>query len=276
MSGQFATGSNGVNPPYAGQPIPGFSGMIPRPRPAAISRCPTTVSARRTTAPISLGFYRVTPHFKTTGDGTTSRGAVTVHSFTPFSDPNGLLDSTYITGGPVYNRVFDYPLPAAQVLVDTSIRNRRLLTGADFDVESIARINDGDVRAGVGLLEVSDDGLGQRRQGARSIDQHRRGGCAGGGAAGTGRKRGRNDDEALIDHGAAAYAALVTLALRPLQRRVTCPPVNPRGRVCDWHGPCFAPLSSRALRWKVRRACHSESKISNPETSRSHRCSTAS
>jgi len=32
ISGQFTTGPvNGVTPPYAGQPIPGFSGVIPSP-----------------------------------------------------------------------------------------------------------------------------------------------------------------------------------------------------------------------------------------------------
>ena len=143
-SGQFATGSNGVNPPYAGQPIPGFSGMIPATTSSSYFALPDNgFGAQNNSADFVLGFYRVTPHFKTTGDGTTSRGAVTIHSFTPFSDPNGLLDSTYITDGPVYNRAFYYPLPAAQVLVDPSIQSRRLLTGADFDVESIARMNDG-------------------------------------------------------------------------------------------------------------------------------------
>src|SRR5687768_3236856 len=29
VSGQFTTPNNGVTPPYEGQPIPGFSGMIP-------------------------------------------------------------------------------------------------------------------------------------------------------------------------------------------------------------------------------------------------------
>jgi hypothetical protein len=29
VSGQFTVPSNGVTPPYTGQPIPGFSGMIP-------------------------------------------------------------------------------------------------------------------------------------------------------------------------------------------------------------------------------------------------------
>jgi glycerophosphoryl diester phosphodiesterase len=68
---------------------------------------------------------------------------VTVNRFTSFSDPNGYLSASYITDGPVYNRTNYYPLPAMQIAVDPSIKSRRLLTGADFDVESIARLDDG-------------------------------------------------------------------------------------------------------------------------------------
>src|SRR5262245_12797418 len=35
VSGQFQTGANGVTPPYDGQPIPGFSGVIPSRFPAS-------------------------------------------------------------------------------------------------------------------------------------------------------------------------------------------------------------------------------------------------
>ena len=144
VSGQFSTGANGVTPPYAGQPIPGFSGMIPALWWGTYFALPDNgFGAQTNSADFLLGFYRVTPHFKTRGDGTTSRGPVTVHGHTSFSDPKGLLDSTYITDGPVYRRVHYYAPPAPQILVDPSIQNGRLLTGADFDVESIARMNDG-------------------------------------------------------------------------------------------------------------------------------------
>jgi len=144
ISGQFATGSNGVTPPYQGQPIPGFSGMIPDTVPGRFIALPDNgYGAQTNSADFLIGFYRVTPAFKATGDGTTSRGPVVVNSFTPFSDPNGLLDSTYINGGPVYSRLNYYPAPQPQIAVDPSIRSRFLLTGADFDVESIARMDDG-------------------------------------------------------------------------------------------------------------------------------------
>jgi hypothetical protein len=144
VSGQFTTGPvNGVTPPYQGQPIPGFSGMIPATTRGSFFALPDNgFGAQGNSADFVIGFYNVTPSFKTTGDDTTSRGPVAVNGFTPFTDPNGLLDSSYITDGPVYNRLNYYPT-GPQIPVDPAIQVGRLLTGADFDVESIARLDDG-------------------------------------------------------------------------------------------------------------------------------------
>src|SRR5262245_60343753 len=145
VSGQFTTGPvNGVTPPYQGQPIPGFSGVIPSPTPGRLIGLPDNgYGAQNNSADFVIGFYEFTPNFKTDGDGTTSRGPVTVHSHTPFSDPNGFLNATFITDGPVYLRTNYYAAPAAQIAVDSRIKNGKLLTGADFDVESITRLDDG-------------------------------------------------------------------------------------------------------------------------------------
>jgi hypothetical protein len=142
VSGQFTTAGNGVTPPYQGQPIPGFSGMIPSPAPGRFIALPDNgFGAQGNSADFVIGIYEVTPDFKTVGDGTSSRGPVAVNSHTPFSDPNRLLDASYITDGPVYNRTTYYSNSA--IPVDPAIRNLTLLTGADFDVESIARMDDG-------------------------------------------------------------------------------------------------------------------------------------
>lgn len=143
VSGQFTTPNNGVTPPYHGQPIPGFSGMIPAQRRGSFFALPDNgFGAQGNSADFVIGFYHVTPHFKKKGDGTTSRGEVTVNGFTPFSDPSGFLDASFITDGPVYKRTYYYPAGTV-IAVDPSIRNGRLLTGADFDVESITRLDDG-------------------------------------------------------------------------------------------------------------------------------------
>src|SRR5262245_66607342 len=108
VSGQFTTPANGVTPPYAGQPIPGFSGMIPAPTPGSFFALPDNgFGAQGNSADFVIGFYEVTPVFKRDGDGTTTPGSVAVHDFTPFSDPWGYLDDPddpFITDGPVYNR----------------------------------------------------------------------------------------------------------------------------------------------------------------------------
>jgi hypothetical protein len=44
--------------------------------------------AQGNNADFVIGFYEVTPQFKT-GDGTSSRGPVVIHGFTHFSDPDG-------------------------------------------------------------------------------------------------------------------------------------------------------------------------------------------
>src|SRR5262245_56192889 len=73
-SGQLATGSNGVTPTYTGQPIPGFSGIIPSPTPGRFIGLPDNgYGAQNNSADFVLGFYQFTPTFKTTGDGTTLR-----------------------------------------------------------------------------------------------------------------------------------------------------------------------------------------------------------
>lgn len=143
ISGQFAGAGNGVSPPYAGQPIPGFSGMIPSVTAGRFYGLPDNgFGGQGNSADFVIGFYEVTPTFKTTGDGTISRGAVAVNGFTPFSDPNGLLNASHITNGPVYGRTNYYPT-GARIAVDPAIKNGKWLTGADFDVESFTRLDDG-------------------------------------------------------------------------------------------------------------------------------------
>jgi hypothetical protein len=103
VSGQFAGPANGVTPPYSGQPIPGFSGMIRAETPGEYIALPDNgFGAQGNSADFVIGFYTVRPIFKTSSDGTTEPGPVDVLTFTPFSDPHGLLDASYITNGPVY------------------------------------------------------------------------------------------------------------------------------------------------------------------------------
>ena len=66
VSGQFTAPANGVTPPYSGQPIPGFSGMIPSTSPGRFIALPDNgFGAQNNSADFVIGFYNVTPHFKT-------------------------------------------------------------------------------------------------------------------------------------------------------------------------------------------------------------------
>ena len=122
---------NGVTPPFAGQPIPGFS--------AAITATRGDTSGRRLLAMPDNGFgtkansadyllraYYVRPHYRTGAASTAGVGAVTVDGFISFRDP-------------------DHKVPFAIVNEKTSAR---LLTGADFDIESLQRDADGNLWIG--------------------------------------------------------------------------------------------------------------------------------
>ena len=62
VSGQFATGANGVMPPYAGQPIPGFSGIIPSRIEGRFLGLPDNgFGAQGNSADFVIGFYEFTP-----------------------------------------------------------------------------------------------------------------------------------------------------------------------------------------------------------------------
>ena len=64
VSGQFAGAANGVTPPYQGQPIPGFSGMIPSRFGGTFIALPDNgFGAQTNGADFVLGFYLVTPPY---------------------------------------------------------------------------------------------------------------------------------------------------------------------------------------------------------------------
>ena len=78
MSGQFATGANGVTPPYAGAADSRLLGHHSVADPGRFIGLPDNgFGAQKNSADFVIGFYEFTPKFKTSGDGTTSRGPVT-------------------------------------------------------------------------------------------------------------------------------------------------------------------------------------------------------
>ncbi|MCE4555313.1 esterase-like activity of phytase family protein [Pelomonas sp. P8] len=151
-TGQFASGAGGNPLPLVNkQSVQGFSAVLAGPTAGSYYFMPDNgFGTQGNSADALLRMYAVTPNFKTAlgGTGTVSAanyntGAAmsgfTSGSYINLSDPNNLL-SLKIQAD--YKRYYNN---AANPLVDPSIRNDRLLTGADFDVESVRKDKNGNL-----------------------------------------------------------------------------------------------------------------------------------
>lgn len=148
-SGQFISPANGVVPPFVGaQPVPGWSGLLSNGDGTFTALPDNGFGSKANSADYVLGVYRVDPDFKRRADGTTEPGAVVNRSFTAFNDRRGLLrngegvDLTITADRENYFSGAGAGTDSG-IHVDGRIREGRLLTGYDFDVESIARAKDG-------------------------------------------------------------------------------------------------------------------------------------
>jgi hypothetical protein len=114
-SGAFITADNGVTPPFPGQPIPGFSAVLDAGGGTFWGMPDNGYGAKNNSADFLLRLYRIRPDFRTAQGGS---GTVAVLDFLQLRDPDGRI-------------------PFALARAD------RLLTGADFDLESVRRTKDG-------------------------------------------------------------------------------------------------------------------------------------
>jgi hypothetical protein len=114
-SGAFITGDNGVTPPFPGQPIPGFSAVLDAGHGEFWAMPDNGYGAKANSGDFLLRLYKIRPEFKTAAGGT---GTVAVLGFLQLRDPDGKV-----------------PFPL--------FRPDRLLTGADFDLESVRAARDG-------------------------------------------------------------------------------------------------------------------------------------
>ncbi|HEX6342984.1 esterase-like activity of phytase family protein [Umezawaea sp.] len=104
------TPSNGIVPPFADQPVQGFSGVVRNDDGTFEVLSDNGYGSRATSADFLLRIHRIAPDF--------ASGGVDVLGGVTLTDPRGLV-----------------PFPLT--------RPDRVLTGADFDVESITRVADG-------------------------------------------------------------------------------------------------------------------------------------
>jgi hypothetical protein len=106
---------NGVPTPFASQPVQGFSAILPAGPGSYWVMEDNGYGAKANSADFLLRMYRVTPDFETARGGT---GSVAVGDFLQLRDPDQKI-----------------PFPLT--------RPDRLLTGADFDIESVRKVKDG-------------------------------------------------------------------------------------------------------------------------------------
>lgn len=137
-SGSAIKGANGIFPPFKAQPVQGFSGALKNDDGSYTVLADNGFGTQDNSADFLLRIYHIKPEFRTASGGS---GKVDVLSFVQLRDPNKLIP-------------FD---------IVNQNSDARLLTGADFDPESIQRAADGTFWVGEEfgpfLLHFDKDGV---------------------------------------------------------------------------------------------------------------------
>ncbi len=132
-SGQFIEAANGNAPPFEGrQPVQGFSALIRGTAGEYLALPDNGFGRKDNSADFILRVYALRPDFRTAQGGS---GTIAVESAFLLRDPNRVIPFPIVADREVY--------PNSDIPVDPRIRTERLLTGADFDVESFRRVPDG-------------------------------------------------------------------------------------------------------------------------------------
>jgi hypothetical protein len=147
-SGQFATGGNGVVTPFINrQPVQGFSAVLPGPFKGTYNVMSDNGFGNKANSPDALlRVYTVRPDFEAGTVSPVNRVTgqnlqeFTPQSFITLSDPWRKVPFTIVADGATYPGA---PVGGGSIPVDPSIRSGRLLTGSDFDIESIRHAADG-------------------------------------------------------------------------------------------------------------------------------------
>ena len=116
-SGAQMTPANGRTGPFPGQVIPGFSAMLDNGDGTFWAMPDNGFGAKANSADFLLRLYRIRPSWETASGGP---GRIEVGRHLSLRDPGELVDFDIVNGA----------------------TRRRLLTGADFDIESVVRLRD--------------------------------------------------------------------------------------------------------------------------------------
>lgn len=117
-SGKAVSGANGIYPPFKGQPVQGFSAALKNDDDSYMAMADNGFGTQDNSADFLLRIYKIKADFRTKTKGT---GQVNVQSFIQLRDPNKRISFEIVNGNTA----------------------DRLLTGADFDPESMQRAADG-------------------------------------------------------------------------------------------------------------------------------------
>jgi hypothetical protein len=132
-SGQFIGPDNGRTPPFLGkQSVQGFSALLAQDDGSFLALTDNGFGERENSADFVLSVYRIMPDFHTESTGT---GTIEAQLAFQLRDPDDFVEWPIVADMAFY--------PGSTVEVDTAIAAHRLLTGADFDVESFRRVPDG-------------------------------------------------------------------------------------------------------------------------------------
>ena len=126
-SGQFIAPTNGRVPPFVDQqPVQGVSSVLRGPDGDLWIMADNGFGAKENSPDFVLRMYRVSPDFKTTRGGS---GDVDLKAMITLSDPRRRINFPIVADQDFY--------PGSTIPVDPAIRASRLLTGGDFDIESV-------------------------------------------------------------------------------------------------------------------------------------------
>lgn len=119
-SGKAVSGANGIYPPFKGQPVQGFSAALKNDDDSYMTMADNGFGTQDNSADFLLRIYKIKADFRTKTK-TKGTGQVNVQSFIQLRDPNKRISFEIVNGNTA----------------------DRLLTGADFDPESMQRAADG-------------------------------------------------------------------------------------------------------------------------------------
>lgn len=132
-SGQFIEPANGRTPPFEHrQPVQGFSALLAGDDGAFLALADNGFGTRESSPDFLLRVYELRPDFVTREGGS---GTIAARSLFVLRDPDRQIPFPIVADLERY--------PGGVIPVDAAIRDGRLLTGADFDVESFRRVSDG-------------------------------------------------------------------------------------------------------------------------------------